>query len=153
MLASPSFSQFILDLSLDIVLSREESTSECFLRLLRSHNSLGWRGLLSWAISSWWTIYFARSNWDLKWPNFFWLQLCNPLAVALSFKARVSSGQVLGCTVSQASFTTSRKPSREGQKASKWNLFLQPMISCSPRIRGQWSESLKAAHCRRQPGN
>jgi len=152
-LASPSCSQLIRDLTLATVLRREASTNVCFFRLLRNHISFEFRVLLSWAISSWCRISFARRSWELRWPTVFWLQLCKLLAVALNFSDSVSNGQGRAGTAVHAASTVSMNPSKLGQKASKWKRLLLVGLSCRPSKRGQWSESPEAQLCKRQSGN
>jgi hypothetical protein len=61
-LASPSFSQLILDLSLAIVLLKEASSKDCILSLFLSQFLAGESSLWSWAISNLCRSSFASSN-------------------------------------------------------------------------------------------
>lgn len=85
-------------------------------------------------------------------PARFWLQFCKALDRALNFSDRVSSGQERAVTEFQACAITSWKPSSFGQKDSKWNGLFPWIISFSPKMRGQWSESIDAELCSKQLG-
>ena len=100
-----------------------------------------------------WRTSLASVSCELTWPTFFWLQLWRFVTVALNFLVRVSKGQwEVGSDV-QAAATTSWKPSRLVQKASKWNLAFPGWTSFKPRRRGQWSDPSVAQLCSGQLGS
>jgi len=151
-LASPSLNHEMRDLQRAIVCCREERAKECSLSLFRNHNSKLERTRWSCVISNWCRTSVARLHWLLMCPTFFWLQLWRALMVALNFFARVLKGQDVEWTEDHANSTVSWKPSRVGQKDSKWNRALAGCTSFRPNRSGQWSEPSLAMLCKRQFG-
>ena len=91
-LASPSFSQLILERSRAMVRLREANARQCFFRLLFNHISPAASTRASCAISSWWRISLARTSWEFICPIFLSLQLCNPLETSLNLQSREMNG-------------------------------------------------------------
>lgn len=92
-LASPAASQVIREWLLTKEHYRDERATMWASSWSNNHFSNSDKGLLSWAISSWWEISHASPNWEMMWPTLFWLQLCRRLTVAPNFLERDTNGQ------------------------------------------------------------
>jgi hypothetical protein len=152
-LASPSRSQPIHDLSLAIVLLKEARARLCFFRLFFSHNSPGDSGRLSCAILNRCRISRAKASWNFTLPTVLLVHLCNPLVTALNFRSSVEKGHGPVGTDAHAADTASWNPSSLVQKDSKWNLRRPDLLSWRPSKSGQWSESSEARLWSKQLGN
>lgn len=84
-LASPTFSQLILDLKREMVHLREDRAKECFLSPCFSHSFNSDSSCISWATSNWCSISLTRASWEVTSPIFLSLYPCRALAILTSF--------------------------------------------------------------------